>query len=99
VVIQRGNDMHNDQAHAEILDVLLLDIRMPGKDGIDVLRTLLGGGALPPTLILTTFDDSDVVLVASAPAHAASCSRMSPISSWSQRSAPSPVAPRCFSPR
>jgi DNA-binding NarL/FixJ family response regulator len=44
------------------VDVLLLDIRMPVKDGIDVLRTLSGGGALPPTLILTTFDDSDVVL-------------------------------------
>jgi DNA-binding NarL/FixJ family response regulator len=44
------------------VDVLLLDIRMPGKDGIAVLRTLSGGGALPPTLILTTFDDSDVVL-------------------------------------
>jgi DNA-binding NarL/FixJ family response regulator len=44
------------------VDVLLLDIRMPGKDGIDVLRTLSAGAALPPTLILTTFDDSDVVL-------------------------------------
>jgi DNA-binding NarL/FixJ family response regulator len=44
------------------VDVLLLDIRMPGRDGIDVLRTLASGGALPPTLILTTFDDSDVVL-------------------------------------
>jgi DNA-binding NarL/FixJ family response regulator len=44
------------------VDVLLLDIRMPGTDGIDVLRTLAADGALPPTLILTTFDDSDVVL-------------------------------------
>jgi len=44
------------------VDVLLLDIRMPGKDGIEVLRTLAAAGALPPTLILTTFDDSDVVL-------------------------------------
>jgi DNA-binding NarL/FixJ family response regulator len=44
------------------VDVLLLDIRMPGTDGIGVLRTLAAGGALPPTLILTTFDDSDVVL-------------------------------------
>lgn len=44
------------------VDVLLLDIRMPGTDGLDVLRTLAAGGALPPTLILTTFDDSDVVL-------------------------------------
>lgn len=44
------------------VDVLLLDIRMPGQDGIDVLRTLSARDALPATLILTTFDDSDVVL-------------------------------------
>lgn len=47
---------------AGAVDVLLLDIRMPGKDGLDVLRALSADGALPPTLILTTFDDSDVVL-------------------------------------
>lgn len=44
------------------VDVLLLDIRMPGRDGIEVLRTLSTRNALPQTLILTTFDDSDVVL-------------------------------------
>lgn len=44
------------------VDVLLLDIRMPGKDGLEVLRELSADDALPPTLILTTFDDSDVVL-------------------------------------
>lgn len=44
------------------VDVLLLDIRMPGKDGIAVLRALSADNILPPTLILTTFDDSDVVL-------------------------------------
>jgi DNA-binding NarL/FixJ family response regulator len=44
------------------IDVLLLDIRMPGEDGIAVLRHLSARNALPPTLILTTFDDSDVVL-------------------------------------
>jgi DNA-binding NarL/FixJ family response regulator len=44
------------------VDVLLLDIRMPGEDGIAVLRALATANALPPTLILTTFDDSDVVL-------------------------------------
>jgi DNA-binding NarL/FixJ family response regulator len=44
------------------VDVLLLDIRMPGEDGIEVLRALAAANALPPTLILTTFDDSDVVL-------------------------------------
>ena len=43
-------------------DVLLLDIRMPHKSGIQVLRELSEKGALLPTLILTTFDDTDVVL-------------------------------------
>lgn len=47
---------------ANAVDVLLLDIRMPRQDGIAVLRTLSERNALPPTLILTTFDDSDVVL-------------------------------------
>lgn len=44
------------------VDVLLLDIRMPKKSGIDVLRELSSRDALPRTLILTTFDDADVVL-------------------------------------
>ena len=43
-------------------DVLLLDIRMPKKSGIDVLRELGAINTLPPTLILTTFDDSATVL-------------------------------------
>jgi DNA-binding NarL/FixJ family response regulator len=43
-------------------DVLLLDVRMPRKSGIDVLRELAASEALPPTLILTTFEDADVVL-------------------------------------
>jgi len=45
-------------------DVLLLDIRMPRKSGVDVLRELSGVRALPATLILTTFDDAEVVLEA-----------------------------------
>ena len=44
------------------IDALLLDIRMPHKSGIDVLRELSAQNALPPTLILTTFDDSHIVL-------------------------------------
>jgi DNA-binding NarL/FixJ family response regulator len=43
-------------------DVLLLDIRMPKKSGVDVLRELAAANTLPPTLILTTFEDSAVVL-------------------------------------
>jgi DNA-binding NarL/FixJ family response regulator len=43
-------------------DVLLLDVRMPKKSGLDVLRELSAIDALPPTLVLTTFDDTAVVL-------------------------------------
>ena len=43
-------------------DVLLLDIRMPRKSGVDVLRELSALRALPATLILTTFEDAEVVL-------------------------------------
>ena len=44
------------------VDVLLLDVRMPKKSGVDVLRELGSINALPPTLVLTTFDDTAVVL-------------------------------------
>lgn len=50
------------QVRSVAVDVLLLDIRMPGRDGVAVLRALSADNALPPTIILTTFDDSDVVL-------------------------------------
>ena len=43
-------------------DVVLLDVRMPGKSGVDVLRELQSAGDLPPTILLTTFDDDEVLL-------------------------------------
>jgi DNA-binding NarL/FixJ family response regulator len=43
-------------------DVVLLDVRMPGQDGIQVLQAL--AGRLPPTILLTTFDDDAVVIEA-----------------------------------
>lgn len=48
-------------ARSEV-DVLLLDLQMPGRDGIATLQALSARGALPPTLVLTTFDDPDLVL-------------------------------------
>ena len=43
-------------------DVVLLDLRMPNMSGLDVLQTLGGRNELPPTIILTTFDDDQLVL-------------------------------------
>ncbi len=43
-------------------DVVLLDMRMPGLSGLDVLRQLSANQILPPTIILTTFDDDELVL-------------------------------------
>lgn len=45
-------------------DVLLLDIRMPRLDGIAVLEALGKANSLPPTLVLTTFDDGDAAIAA-----------------------------------
>jgi DNA-binding NarL/FixJ family response regulator len=45
-------------------DVVLLDLRMPDKDGLEVLRELRRAGALPPTIVLTTFDEDALFLEA-----------------------------------
>ena len=45
-------------------DVLLLDIRMPRMNGIAVLDALREAGTLPPTLVLTTFDDGEAAIAA-----------------------------------
>ncbi len=44
------------------VDVVLLDLRMPEASGLDVLQALSEKEQLPPTIILTTFDDDQVVL-------------------------------------
>ncbi|HSB64708.1 MAG TPA: response regulator transcription factor [Thermoanaerobaculia bacterium] len=45
-------------------DVVLLDIRLPKKNGLEVLQELARKGTAPPTLILTTFDDDALLLQA-----------------------------------
>jgi DNA-binding NarL/FixJ family response regulator len=51
-------------AGADGIDVLLLDVRMPRRSGLEVLADLTRLERLPPTLILTTFDDADLFLSA-----------------------------------
>lgn len=43
-------------------DVLLLDIRMPKVSGTDVLQMIKQAGLLVPVLVLTTFDEHQLVL-------------------------------------
>ncbi len=43
-------------------DVVLLDMRLPKRNGIEVLQSLSEMGKLPPTIILTTFDEDSFVL-------------------------------------
>ena len=43
-------------------DVVLMDMRMPVMSGLEALQALSRAGTLPPTIILTTFDDDALVL-------------------------------------
>jgi DNA-binding NarL/FixJ family response regulator len=46
------------------VDVLLLDVRMPRLGGLEVLDALRTNPQRPPTLVLTTFDDPELLLEA-----------------------------------
>jgi DNA-binding NarL/FixJ family response regulator len=62
-VVAQAND--GDEALARLrdgVDVGLLDVRMPRRTGIEVLQALKGWTEPPPCLLLTTFDDRDVLL-------------------------------------
>jgi len=65
-ILVTGAAADGEEALAEIPrarpDVVLLDMRLPRLSGLDVLRRLSERGALPPTIILTTFGDDAAVL-------------------------------------
>jgi len=63
VVAEAGDGMQAVETIPRVKpDVVLLDMRMPGMSGLDVLNALAATNQLPPTIILTTFDDDQLVL-------------------------------------
>lgn len=61
-----GEASHGDEALALLdqldVDVMLLDLRMPVRDGLATLQALRAQASTLPVLILTTFDDDELVL-------------------------------------
>ena len=60
-----GSDLLAQLADHRV-DVVLSDIRMPGIDGIEALTQLRARGDATPIILLTTFDDSELLLRAVA---------------------------------
>ena len=50
-----------DSENGSNCDVILMDIRMPKLSGIDTLLALRDKGIKTPVLMLTTFDDHELV--------------------------------------
>jgi DNA-binding NarL/FixJ family response regulator len=67
--LQVAGEAANGEAALEQLarltvDVMLLDLRMPRMDGLALLDALRACETAPPSLVLTTFDDPQLLLAA-----------------------------------
>jgi DNA-binding response OmpR family regulator len=56
VVVERTGDGGYARAQADVFDLILLDLGLPGRSGLDVLRALRAGGVGTPVIVLTARD-------------------------------------------
>jgi DNA-binding response OmpR family regulator len=54
-IARNGNEGH-EALHRETHDAVILDWMLPGRDGVELLRTLRASGAKTPVLLLTARD-------------------------------------------
>lgn len=86
-----------DKLASATVDVIVSDVRMPALSGIEALRALRARGDRTPMILLTTFDDSAVLLEAVERARRDSCSRMPRPKICGRESCRSAAGSRCCS--
>jgi two-component system copper resistance phosphate regulon response regulator CusR len=59
VVVERTGEGAFYRSTTETFDLILLDLGLPGRDGIQILRALRGQGDRTPVLVLTARDSLD----------------------------------------
>ncbi|ESA33581.1 transcriptional regulator [Leptolyngbya sp. Heron Island J] len=63
LVVEKGERVA-EFAHSSDFDLLILDLGLPGKDGLAILRELRGQGELLPIIVLTARDGVDDTVMA-----------------------------------
>src|SRR4051812_37906991 len=59
VIVERTGDAAWARLSAELFDLILLDLTLPDRDGIDILTDLRRRGSTTPVLVLTARDTID----------------------------------------
>lgn len=64
VLLAANGNQGLDILRSQAVDLVLLDLKMPGMNGPEFLRQAQGLGPMPPVIIITGFPDSNLVMEA-----------------------------------